>query len=316
LGCRDKPPESAEPKAGAALTAQAAPGDAPCEQFITKLCGRAGEKSALCVSGKTLGSVLPPSACLAGVIDFQQMEQQIDADRKGCVELAERLCKDLGPDTETCQMVREQTPQFPREQCDQLTAQYSEVLGELKQKEAQNQPLPPEAQARIAAGGAPGFGPENAKVTIVEFSDFQCPYCSRAAEVVHKIRERYGDKVRFVFRQFPLPMHQEAFLAAEAALVAHQQGKFWEFHDLLFANQRELGRDALEKYAKQINMNVPELERALDARAQKSRVDADLSLGEGVFVQGTPTVFINGKRVPNPTEFEPVAKMIDEALGA
>lgn len=286
-----------------------------CEQFVTQLCGRAGEGSQLCSSSKALSKVLPQSACLAAVKDFSQVEKRIETDRKACTDLVERLCKDLGPDTETCGMVREQTPQFPSEKCDELMQSYAQILGELKQKEAQNQPLTPEAQAKIAAKGAPSFGPEDAKVTIVEFSDFECPYCTRAAAVAHQIRERYGDKVRFVFRQFPLPMHQQAHLAAQASLAAAEQGKFWEFHDLLFANQRALGREALEGYAKQLNLNVSSLERALDKQTHKAAVDADMKLGEEVNVNGTPTLFINGKRVPNPTEFAPVAKLIDEALG-
>jgi len=252
---------------------------------------------------------------LAAVKDFAQVEQKVDADRKLCTDLMERLCKDVGPETDACKMVREKTPQFPTAQCEELTKNYDAVLKEIKQTESQNQPLTPDAQAKIAAKGAPSFGPDDAKVTIVEFSDFQCPYCTRAAAVTEQIRKQYGDKVRFVFRQFPLPMHPQAHLAAQASLVAHQQGKFWEYHDLLFANQNALSREALEDYAKQVGMNVPELKRALDAQSQKPAVDADMSLGEGISVSGTPTLFINGKRVGNPTDFAPVSKMIDEALG-
>lgn len=308
-----KKPEK-EPEPAAASTE--ASGGAACTQFVTQLCGRAGDKSQICTSGKNLGKVLPESACQAAMKDFAQVEKQIDDDRKVCSDLTERLCKDIGPDTDSCRMVREQTPQFPREQCQEITSNYDQVLGELKQSEAKNQPLALDAQAKIAGGSAPSFGPENAKVTIVEFSDFQCPFCTRAASVVHQIREKYGDKVRFVFRQYPLPMHGDAHLAAQAALAAHQQGKFWEFHDLLFANQRALTRPSLEDYAKQVNLDVPKLKRALDDQSLKAAVDADVKLGEEVNVSGTPTVFINGKRVANPTEFAPVAQLIDAALGA
>jgi protein-disulfide isomerase len=312
LGCKQrKEQESAEPTAAADTQAEG-----PCAQFVTQLCAKTGEKSQLCASGKSLQKVLPSSACSAAVKDFGVVEKQIDSERKVCADLEERLCKDLGPTTDTCNMVHEQTPQFPKEQCQELTTNYDQVLSELKQREAQNQPLSAETQAKIAAAGAPSFGPETAKVTIVEFSDFQCPYCTRAAGVVHQIKEKYGDKVRFVFRQFPLPFHGDARLAAQAALAAHQQGKFWEFHDLLFANQKALARPALMDYAKQVNLNVPQLEKALDDASLKAQVDADVKLGEEINVNGTPTIFINGKRVPNPTEFEPVAKLIDAALGA
>jgi protein-disulfide isomerase len=310
-----KKPEK-QPEPAAASTEASVEAGAACAQFVTQLCGRAGEKSPICTSGKNLGKVLPESACQAAVKDFAQIEKQIDSDRKVCTDLTERLCKDIGADTDSCRMVREQTPQFPREQCQEISSNYDQVLAELKQNEAKNQPLSQQTQAKIAAGGAPSFGPENAKVTIVEFSDFQCPFCTRAANVVHQIREKYGDKVRLVFRQYPLPMHGDAHLAAQASLAAHQQGKFWEFHDLLFANQRALTRPSLEDYAKQANLDVPRLKRALDDQSLKAAVDADVKLGEEVNVSGTPTVFINGKRVPNPTEFAAVAQLIDAALGA
>jgi protein-disulfide isomerase len=305
--------KGAEPSVAAE---SAASGDSPCAQLTTQLCARTGERSQLCSSSKALGRVLPASACSAAVKDFAVVEKQIDADRKVCSDLVERLCKDLGPTTDTCQMVRDETPAFPREQCEELTSGYDQVLTELKQREAQNQPLSPDVQAKLAAPGAPSFGPDNAKVTIVEFSDFQCPFCTRAASVVQQIREKYGDKVRVVFRQYPLPMHAEARLAAQAALAAHQQGKFWEYHDLLFKNQRSLQRASLEEYAKQASLDVERLKKGLNDPLLAAAVDADVKLGEEVNVNGTPTIFINGKRVPNPTEFEPVAKLIDAALGA
>jgi protein-disulfide isomerase len=313
LGCQTKKEvEAPAPTPSASGAVAAATG--PCSDMVAKLCERAGEKSELCNASKSLGDVLPPDACLAAVKDFAQVGQRIDAERQVCSALVERLCADIGPATDTCKMVREQTPEFPKERCEELTREYDQVLGELKQREAQNQPLPPDVQAKLAAKDAPSFGPENAKVTLVEFSDFQCPYCSRAAEVVHKVRERYGDKVRFVFRQFPLDFHKQAHLAAQAALAAHQQGKFWEFHDLLFANQNALGREQLEQYAKQLD--VKNIDQALDSAKYKAAVDADVSLGGTVAVNGTPTLFINGKRIANPTDFDVVSKAIEDALGA
>jgi protein-disulfide isomerase len=302
--------EAPAPTPGAAGSAQTATG--PCSDMVAKLCERTGDKSELCNASRSLADVLPADACLATVKDFAQVGQRIDAERKVCLDLIERLCTDIGPTTDTCKMVREQTPEFPKERCEELTREYAQVLTELKQREAQNQPLSADVQAKLAAKDAPSFGPENAKVTLVEFSDFQCPYCSRAAEVTHKIRERYGDKVRFVFRQFPLDFHKQAHLAAQAALAAHQQGKFWEFHDLLFANQNALGRDQLEQYAKQLNLT--NIDQALDSAKYKAAVDADVSLGSQVAVNGTPTLFINGKRIANPTDFDVVSKAIEEAL--
>jgi hypothetical protein len=133
-----KKPEK-EPEPATATTE--AGGAAACTQFVTQLCGRAGEKSQICTSGKNLGKVLPESACQAAVKDFAQIEKQIDDDRKVCTDLTERLCKDIGADTDSCRMVREQTPQFPSEQCKEISSNYDQVLGELKQNEAKNQSL-------------------------------------------------------------------------------------------------------------------------------------------------------------------------------
>lgn len=315
VGCeQQKDPSGGADTESAAATP--AGGADSCDEFVGKLCAAGGDESIYCASGKTLAPVLPPSTCKSASADFAELERRIQSERKPCNDLMERLCQDVGANTDACQRVRAQTPQFPREQCEELVGQYPQILAELRQQEAQYQPLPADARERIAAKGAPSFGPEDAKVTIVEFSDFECPFCSRAADVVEKIRERYGDKVRFVFRQFPLPSHENAHLAAQASLAAHEQGKFWEYHDLLFANQRALSRDSLEDYARQVNLNLASFERALDSGAHKAAVERDSSLGEGVQVNGTPTVFINGRRVPNPTDFEAVAKLIDEELGA
>jgi protein-disulfide isomerase len=195
-----------------------------------------------------------------------------------------------------------------------MQAQLPQIIEELKKMEAANKPLSPELQAAIADNSAPSFGPNDAKVKIVEFSDFECPYCSRAANVVTQIKQKYGDKVRFVFRQFPLPMHSNARQAAQASLAAHEQGKFWEYHDLLFQNQKALDRTSLESHAKQTGLDLAKFKKALDEKTLGEKVDGDVKLGEKVAVQGTPTLFINGSRVENPTDFGAVSSMIDAAL--
>src|SRR5262249_20138721 len=155
-----------------------------------------------------------------------------------------------GPTTQTCEMVKTQTKQFEPERCKGMMQHLPEVTAQLQKMEEANKPLTPELQKAITTGTAASFGPETAPVQIGEFSDFQCPFCSRAADAVHKIKEKYGDKVRFTFRQFPLPMHPNAKGAAEAALAANAQGKFWEFHDHLFKNQLQLDEKGLEEQAK------------------------------------------------------------------
>ena len=180
--------------------------------------------------------------------------------------------------------------------------------------EAQNQPLTPDLQKAIVSAPAASFGPEAAAVQVVEFSDFQCPYCSRAAEAVHKIKEKYGDKVHFTFRQFPLPMHQNAKGAAEAALAANAQGKFWEFHDSLFKHQQQLDAAGLEEQAKATGLNVAQFKKSLSDHQFAAGIDADVKLGEQVQVNGTPTMFVNGARVADPTNFDAIAAAIEAAL--
>jgi protein-disulfide isomerase len=211
-------------------------------------------------------------------------------------------------------MVKTQTKTFQPDRCMKMTEHYAEVLSDLKRMESANQPLAAAVQATISKSDAPAFGPEGSKVTLVEFSDFQCPYCAKAAEVTSKIKEKYGNKVRFVFRQFPLSFHDKAHVAAEAALAANAQGKFWELHDLMFANQGALDPDSLEKYAKKVGINAATFKKALDSKQYTSAVDADVKLGGDAAVTGTPSLFLNGTRVSNPTSFDEVSGLIEAAL--
>jgi protein-disulfide isomerase len=168
---------------------------------------------------------------------------------------------------------------------------------------------------KVDPGAAPAVGPKTAPVTIVEFSDFQCPFCSRVVPTVKQIEEKYQGKVRVAFRNYPLPFHDKAQLAAEAAMAANAQGKFWEMHDKLFGNQQALDRPALEKYAMEIGLDLAKFKADLDSGKHKAEVTADVtyanSLGGGM---GTPTFFINGKKVAGAMPFDAFAAVIDEEL--
>jgi protein-disulfide isomerase len=232
-----------------------------------------------------------------------------------CKSLMDKLCGDLGEATETCKLVRTKTPEFPTARCTQMLGQYDKVLTELKGIEAQNKPLDPALVAKQSGGEGPSFGPKDAKVAVVEYSDFQCPYCSRAANALNELKKAYeGKPVRFVFRQFPLSFHKEAHLAAQASLEAHAQGKFWEYHDLLFANQRALGRPQLEEYATKIGLDLAKFKAALDAGTHKAAVDADMAMGAEVGVRGTPSMMVGGTRVQNPSDVNTVKAAIDAEL--
>jgi protein-disulfide isomerase len=310
-GCKKTAPLDAAPAAsGSAATALAG----SCGQYAAKLCSTAGEQSSTCQSVKTTAELLPEAACAAGLKDVDYSLKKLGQRRKPCDDLVSKLCGDLGPKSKTCAMVTEKTKEFPSEQCENMQQHYAEVLAELRKMETVNKPLDADAQAALVNGNGPSFGPKDAKVTVVEFSDFECPYCSKAADVVHQIRQKYGSKVRFVFLQFPLSFHRNAHDAAEAALAAHAQGKFWEYHDLLFKNQSQLDRSALENYATQTGLDLGKFKKALDDDTYAAAVDADLKLGERAQVDGTPTMFVNGNRVENPGSFESVAQQIEQAL--
>jgi protein-disulfide isomerase len=163
--------------------------------------------------------------------------------------------------------------------------------------------------------GAPSFGPKNAKVTIVEWSDFECPFCSRVGPTLTKIKENYAKDVRVVFRHQPLPFHPNAKPAAEASMAAHEQGKFWEYHDKLFANQKALDRASLEKYAQELGLNMGKFKAALDSGKYRAVVESDSAAGSAVGANGTPTFFINGRQFVGAQPFENFKAAIDEEIG-
>jgi protein-disulfide isomerase len=306
-----------------ALAESAATG--PCADFVKAVCAKSGDNSRFCTDLKSVSGILPPAACKTASGQLSYVLDKIESIRKTCDKLVSDLCRDVGPNTETCKMVQTQTRAFPPERCTSMMERYSDVLAELKKMEATNKPLTTAQQKQIIGSGAPSIGPANAKVTVVEFADFQCPFSARAAKVVKDIKEKYGTKVRFVFRQFPLTFHANAHQAAEAALAAHAQGKFWDYHDKLFAwgptsssgvQNPDLTREALEKYATQVGLNMARFTKALDGKEYATKVDAEIKLAGDVAVQGTPTMFVNGKRILNVTDYDTVAKSIDDALAS
>ena len=298
-----------------AASAEAAAGG-PCEAWAGEICKRTGETSEGCAKAKAAASILPGAACTTAKADLEGTVAKLKTARASCDTLVEKICKDLGDKSQTCAMVREKTPSFPADRCKDMLDHYDGVIGELREMEADRAPISADLAQRQAAGDAPGFGPADAKITIVEYSDFECPFCSRAASVVGKLKEKYGTKVRFVFRQFPLQMHAHAKLAAEASLAAHAQGKFWPFHDQLFQNQRDLERASLEKYAQSAGLDMAKFKKALDEHTYADAVSADMKLAMEAHVSGTPSMFIGTERVENATDFDSLSQEIDKRLSA
>jgi protein-disulfide isomerase len=172
----------------------------------------------------------------------------------------------------------------------------------------------PAAKVDIKIGDAPVKGPASAPVTLIEFSDFQCPFCSRVNPTLKQIEDEYRGKIKIAFRNFPLPFHDKAHLAAEAALAANEQGKFWQMHDKLFANQQALDRPNLEKYADEIGLNMPKFKAALDSGKFKEKVDQDQKEGSSFGATGTPTFFVNGTRLVGAQPVETFKAAIDAEL--
>ncbi len=181
---------------------------------------------------------------------------------------------------------------------------------------AAGEPADNGAPVKIDIGKSPMKGPANAPVTIVEFSDFQCPFCSRAEPTITQVMDAYKGKVRVVWKNQPLPFHPNAMPAAEAAMAAGEQGaeKFWKMHDKLFADQQGLGPAKYEEYAKEIGLDFGKWKAALEAHKDKAQIDDDMKIGTSVGAQGTPTFFINGKKLVGAQPFEQFKALIDSEL--
>jgi protein-disulfide isomerase len=173
--------------------------------------------------------------------------------------------------------------------------------------------LEPE-RVSITGGNAARMGPQNAPIEVIEFSDFECPFCARGADVTKQLVEHYGDKVTIYFKHFPLPMHANANVAAQAAECANDQGKFWEYHDVLFRNQKALGAQALVGYAADLSLDSEAFQQCLSSQKYASRIDSDLAEGKSVGMSGTPGFYINGIPLSGAQPFLNFKQIIDAEL--
>jgi protein-disulfide isomerase len=172
----------------------------------------------------------------------------------------------------------------------------------------------PNRRYTINTKGSPAMGPEDAPVTLVEFSDFQCPFCSRVTPTMDQIKKEYGEQVRIVFKHLPLRIHNKAPAAHAAAEAAHKQGKFWEMHDLIFANQREMAPEKYEEWAAEIGLDVEQFKTDAASNDVKKRVDGDAQEASTLGVTGTPGFFVNGRFLSGARPFDSFKTMIDEEL--
>ncbi len=175
--------------------------------------------------------------------------------------------------------------------------------------------LPAWQPPRVEVGAdGPARGPAKAPVTIVEFSDYECPFCGRAEAVVSQVLANYGDKVRLVYRDYPLPMHPDAPKAAEAAHCAGDQGKYWEMHGKLFANQRDLSVASMKGYAKDLGLDAGKFAACLDSGEKAKTVEGHRKAGDEAGVSGTPAFFVNGILISGAQPYESFKQVIDAEL--
>ncbi len=227
-------------------------------------------------------------------------------------EELQKLYDDNKEDLEgqTLEQLRPQLTEYLRQQ--KLSERHQAFLNELKKKYKTSVSLRPPVVA-VSDGGRPARGPAKAPVTIIEFSDYECPFCKRASSTVAEVLKHYGDKVRFVHRDFPLSFHQHARLAAEAAACANAQGKFWEYHDRLWKVDA-LSESRLKELAKETGLDQAKFDDCLQKRPHASEIDRDIAEAQEAGVNGTPAFFINGRMLSGAQPFEAFKQLIDEEL--
>lgn len=172
----------------------------------------------------------------------------------------------------------------------------------------------PSRRYSINTEGAPTRGNAEAKLAIVEFSDFQCPYCARVGPTLEQVEREYGDKLRIVFKHLPLSMHPKAPAAHAAAEAAHRQGKFWQMHDLIFSDQASMTPEKYAEYAKQLGLDADRFRRDVASADVRSRIDADSQEAARLGVTGTPSFFVNGRFLSGAQPFPAFKRLIDQEL--
>jgi protein-disulfide isomerase len=177
-------------------------------------------------------------------------------------------------------------------------------------------PKPRRPTFPVEVGSAPSMGAPDAKVTIVEYSDFQCPFCAKGADILKEIKKKYGNKVRIAFKNFPLPFHNHAEQAAVAGLCANEQGTdyFWKMHDEMFARQDALDMEGLKKAAKKLGLKADQFDPCLTNKKYLAQVQADMADGQKLKVKSTPTFFINGQLINGAQPLEVFTELIEEEL--
>jgi protein-disulfide isomerase len=260
------------------------------------------------VARKAKAAGLTPEALLDREV-AQKVQVPTDAELRGLYESA----KDSGRELPPFDDIKGEIAKFIK---DKKIEQASQAYHEKLRTEAKIENLLPAAdlpRVEVAATG-PMRGTAGAPVTIVEFSDYQCPYCGRAEPTIKRILQAYAGKVRIVYRDFPLPGHDNAPKAAEAAHCAADQGKYWEMHDKMFDEQRALEIPNLKAYGRAVGVDGTKFDACLDGGVKSKDVEASARAGTDVGVHATPAFFINGRPLSGALPFESFQQIIDAEL--
>jgi protein-disulfide isomerase len=271
------------------------------------------------------------SETLDGMIDDRLLDKKAKAEGITKEKLVERevTAKIPEPAAAEIQMVYDQTkarggnlppidqvrPRIIAFLKEQGTEKARQTYLEKLRSEAKVETMLSPPRIEVAAVG-PSRGETNAPITIVEFSDFECPFCVRAEEVVKQVLAAYPGKIRLVYRDYPLPFHARAQKASEAALCAGDQNKYWEMHEKLFANQKALEVGQLKQYAKDLGLTTDKFDKCLDSGVKAAAVEDSKKAGEEAGVNGTPHFFINGRGFSGAQPFEKFKEIIDRELSS
>ena len=271
---------------------------------------------------------------IGGALDTIVLERLIDTEVKKTGKTAEQLLTaEIGgspdpSDVEISTWYKENQSRLGGRSLDQTRKQIADFLKKQRVQQAEaklEQRLRAEVKVAMSFepyrltfsnAGAPTLGPATAPVTLVEFSDFQCPYCRAAAPTLKQVANKYGDKVHIVYRQYPIAsLHPFALKAAEASLCANEQGKFWPLHDRMFDDQTKLGVSDLKQQARELGMDGKKFDACLDAGKYVEQVQNDMKEGQRSGVTGTPAIFLNGRVVEGGSvPFSVLQALIDKEL--
>jgi protein-disulfide isomerase len=284
-----------------------------CSAWLDFVCTHVAGEDPLCLSVQEGVGLLTSETCAVAYEQRAFTEAQLKKRSEQCGVLSDKICADLPGMTRFCNSVRKQAARYTPNFCVDMLAKYPETLAQLKQQ-ALAPRLSPDRAAKLYQGDPPAFGPNDAPIQIVAFVDYESQYSPKTAAIVRRLAAKYGDRLRFVLRQYPLPDNPHAHLAAQAALAAGAQGKYWQMHDKLLENRPKLARADLLRYAKELGLDTAKLKAALDKKQYAATVDADIALGKSVEVVGMPTVFVNNERLGNSVSEPDMIAAIEEYL--